>query len=137
MIVLKVLGYMADVLMGFYSSTFSQTDRRIQFRSRPMRFLGFSNHGKGASRQDISKLSTVCSTFSRSGWSVVSIASLAKGSTSKKRPSLHVHKFPARSHEASPRTFQTAFILFTSNLSSSIIHSFSVVPVPLPYLVSQ
>jgi hypothetical protein len=27
----------------------------IQFRSRPMRFLGFSNHEKGAPRQDISK----------------------------------------------------------------------------------
>jgi hypothetical protein len=40
-------------------------------RSRPMRFLGFSNHGKGAQRQEISKWSSVCSTFSRSGWSVV------------------------------------------------------------------
>jgi hypothetical protein len=27
----------------------------IQFRSRPMRFLGFSNHEKGAPRQEISK----------------------------------------------------------------------------------
>jgi hypothetical protein len=27
----------------------------IQFRSRPMRFLGFSNHEKGALRQEISK----------------------------------------------------------------------------------
>jgi hypothetical protein len=27
----------------------------IQFRSRPMRFLGFSNHEKEASRQEISK----------------------------------------------------------------------------------
>jgi hypothetical protein len=35
----------------------------IQFRSRPMRFLGFSNHEKGAPRQEISKWSTVCSTF--------------------------------------------------------------------------
>jgi hypothetical protein len=36
------------------------------------------------SRQEISKWSTVCSTFSRSGWSVVRSASLAKGGTSKK-----------------------------------------------------
>jgi hypothetical protein len=31
----------------------------------PMRFLGSSNHEKGAPRQEISKLSTVCSTFFR------------------------------------------------------------------------
>jgi hypothetical protein len=53
-------------------------------RSRPMRFLVFSNHEKGAPRQEISKWSTVCSTFSRSGGSVVRSASLAKGGTSKK-----------------------------------------------------
>jgi hypothetical protein len=34
---------------------FFQTEHRIQFRSRPMRFLGFSDHEKGASRQEISK----------------------------------------------------------------------------------
>jgi hypothetical protein len=62
---------------------FVQAEHRIQFRSLPIRFLGFSNHEKGAPKQKISKLSTVCSTFSRSGWSVVS-ASLAKGGTSKK-----------------------------------------------------
>jgi hypothetical protein len=56
----------------------------IQPRSRPMQFLGFSNHEKGAPRQEISKLSTVYSTFSRSGWSVVRSASLAKGGTSKR-----------------------------------------------------
>jgi hypothetical protein len=42
----------------------------IQSRSRPMQLLGFSNHEKGAPRQEISKWSTVCSTFSRSEWSV-------------------------------------------------------------------
>jgi hypothetical protein len=36
----------------------------VQSRFRPMRFLGFSNHEKGAPRQEISKWSTVCSTFS-------------------------------------------------------------------------
>jgi hypothetical protein len=80
----------------------------IQSRSRPMRFLGFSNHEKEAARQEISKWSTVCSTFSRSGWSVVRCASLAKRGTSKKRPSPHLHKFPTRSNKVSPRTFQTA-----------------------------
>jgi hypothetical protein len=36
-----------------------------------MRFLGFSNHGKGALRQEISKWSTACSTLLRSGWSII------------------------------------------------------------------
>jgi hypothetical protein len=44
---------------------FFQDEHRIQFRSRPMRFLVFSSHEKGAPRQEISKCSTVCSTFSR------------------------------------------------------------------------
>jgi hypothetical protein len=74
----------------------------IQSRSRPMRFLGFSNHEKGALRQEISKRLTVCSTFSRSGWSVVRSASLAKGGTSKKRPSPPLHEVPTRSNKVSP-----------------------------------
>jgi hypothetical protein len=61
-------------------------------------------------RQEISKWSTVCSTFLRSGWSVVRSASLAKGGTSKKRPSPHLHKIPTRSNKVSPRTFQTEFV---------------------------
>jgi hypothetical protein len=104
------LDCMADVLMGFSPIHFSQAQQRIQFRSRPMRFLGFSNHEKGAPRQEISKRSTVCSTFSRSGWSVVRSASLAKGDTSKKRPSPHLHKVPTRSNKVSPRTLQTCLV---------------------------
>jgi hypothetical protein len=84
---------------------FSQAELRIQFRSRPMRFLDFSNHENGAPRQDISKWSTVGSSFSRSGLSVVRSASLAaKGGTPKKRPSPHLHKVPIRSNKVSPRT---------------------------------
>jgi hypothetical protein len=37
---------------------------------------------------------------------------LAKGSTSKERPSPHFHKVPTRSNEVSPRTLQTALILY-------------------------
>jgi hypothetical protein len=37
-------------------------------------------------------------------------ASLAKGGTSKKRPSTHLHKVPSRSNKVSPRTFQTALV---------------------------
>jgi hypothetical protein len=89
---------------------FFQAEHRIQFRSCPMQFLGFSNHEKGAPRQEISKWSTVCNTFSRSGWSVVRSASLAKGDTSKKRPSPHLYKVPTRSNKVNPRTLQTALI---------------------------
>jgi hypothetical protein len=68
----------------------------IQSRSHPLWFLGFSNHEKGAPRLEISKWSMVCSTFSRSGWSTVRSALLAKVGTSKKRQSLHLHKILTR-----------------------------------------
>jgi hypothetical protein len=85
----------------------------IQSKSRPMRFLGFFNHEKRAPRQETSKRSTVCSTFSRSGWSVVRSVSLAKGGTSEKRPLPHLHKVPTRSYKVNPRTLQTALVIHT------------------------
>jgi hypothetical protein len=85
----------------------------IQSRSHPMWFLGFPNHEKGAPKQEISKWSMVCSTFLRSGWSTVRSASLAKGGTSKKRLSPHLHKVLIESNKVSPRTFQTALICCT------------------------
>jgi hypothetical protein len=75
----------------------------------------------GASGQEISKWSTVCSTFSRCGWSVVRNASLAKGGTSKKIPSPHLHKVPTRSNKVSPRTLQTAFLRWDDCFYSSWI----------------
>jgi hypothetical protein len=74
------LDCMGDVLMGCHHPIF-QTENRIQFRSRPMQFLGFSNHENWAPWQEISKWSTVCSTISRREWSAVRSASLAKGGT--------------------------------------------------------
>jgi hypothetical protein len=71
---------------------FSQAEHRIQFRSHPMQFLGFSNQEKGAPRQEISKRSVVFSMFLRSGWNIVRSASLTKRGTLVKRPSLHLHK---------------------------------------------
>jgi hypothetical protein len=70
----------------------------IQSRSRPMRFLGFSNHEKWAPKFRSDQ--TVCSTFSRSGWSVVRSASLAKG------PSPHLDKVQTWSNKVSPRNLQ-------------------------------
>jgi hypothetical protein len=90
---------------------FFQTEHRIQFRSRPMRFLDFSRREKGAPRQEISNWSTVCSTFSRSGWSVVRNSSLAKGGTLRNRPSPHLHKVRLGViNKASSRTLQTALV---------------------------
>jgi hypothetical protein len=85
----------------------------IQSRSHSMRFLGFYNHEKGALSQEISKWSTVYSMISRSGWSAVRSASLAKGGTSKKRPSPHLHKVPTRSNKVSPWTLQRALVHIT------------------------
>jgi hypothetical protein len=78
------LDCVADVLMGFHRSIFSKPNTEFNSVLAPMRFLGFSNNEKGAPRQEISKWSTVCSTFPRSGWSVVRDASLAKEGTSKR-----------------------------------------------------
>jgi hypothetical protein len=64
---------------------FFQAEHRLQFRSRPMRFLWLFQPWKG-------------STFSRSGRSFVGSAWLAKGDSSKKRPSPHLHKVPTRSN---------------------------------------
>jgi hypothetical protein len=85
----------------------------IQSRYRPMRFLGFSNHENRAPKQGISKWSTVCGTFSRSRWSVVKSASFAKGGTSKKRPSPHLHEVLTRSNNVSSRILQTVLVCTT------------------------
>jgi hypothetical protein len=104
----------------------------IQSVSRPMRFLGFSNHEKGAPRQEISKSSMVCSTFSRSGWSVVRSALFSTGGTSKRRPSPHLHNVPTRSNKVSPQTLQTVLALsdydlicFRGNYLSTVCSSCS------------
>jgi hypothetical protein len=88
---------------------FFQAEHRIQFRSHPMRFLGFSNQEKRVPRQETSKWSTVCSTGS--WWSIVRSASFAKRGTSKKRPSPHLHRVPARSNKLIPGTLQTVLVL--------------------------
>jgi hypothetical protein len=101
---------MADVLMRFHRSTFSKPNTEFNSDLAPVRFLGFSNQEKGAPRQEISNLPTVCSTFSRSGWSVVISASFAKGGTSKMKSSPHLHKALTRSNKMSPRTLQTVLV---------------------------
>jgi hypothetical protein len=59
----------------------------------------------------------VCSTFLRSGWSIVRSASLAKGGTLKNRPSPHLHKVPTQSNKVSPRTLQMVLTDLTTKIS--------------------
>jgi hypothetical protein len=54
--------------------------------------------------------------ISPSGWSVVRSASLAKGGTSKERPSPHLHEVPTRSNKVSPRTMHTALVYYTLSI---------------------
>jgi hypothetical protein len=65
----------------------------------------------------------VCSTFLRSGWSVVRSASLSNGGTLKKRPSLHLHKVLTWSNKVSPLTFQTALVYCKFLTSETHHHS--------------
>jgi hypothetical protein len=82
----------------------------LQSRSCRMQFLGFSNHEKGALRQEISKYSLVCSMCLRSWWGIERSTLLAKGDTLKMRLSPHLHKVLTWSNKVSPRTFQTALV---------------------------
>jgi hypothetical protein len=56
--------------------------------------------------------------FSRSGWSIVRSALLAKGGTLKKRLSPHLHKVLTWSNKVSPLTLQIALTLTNYNKST-------------------
>jgi hypothetical protein len=64
--------------------------------------------------------------FSRSGWSVIRSASLAKGGTSKKRPSPHLHQVPTRSNKLSPRTLKTALVCVHTHTHTHTVFSHSL-----------
>jgi hypothetical protein len=112
-------GLYGECSNGVTLTQFLQAEHRIQFRFRPMRFIGFSNHEKEAPRQEISKWAAGCTTFSTSGWSFVRSASLAKTDTSKQRPSPHLHNVPTLSNESTnfangPGTYICVYIYITS-----------------------
>jgi hypothetical protein len=60
-------------------------------------FLGWRSNYEGLLKTSWTHLITPF-YFSISEWSVVRSASLAKGGTSKKRLSVHLHKVPTRSN---------------------------------------
>jgi hypothetical protein len=72
--------------------------------------LGWRSNCEGRLKSSWTHLITPF-TFLRIRWSVVRSASLAKGGTSKKRPSPHLHKFPTRNNTVSPRTLQTVLVV--------------------------
>jgi hypothetical protein len=79
-------------LYGGCSNGVSASIATLQSRNAdsPLRLLRHSK--KGSFKMTVTP-------FSRSGWSVVRCASLAKGGTSKKRPSPHLHKVSTRSNK--------------------------------------
>jgi hypothetical protein len=70
----------------------------------------------GFHRSTFSKPNTEFKSVVRS-WRVVRSVSLAKGGTSKKRLSPHLHKVSTQSNKVSPRTLQTAL----DNISIGVI----------------
>jgi acyl-CoA synthetase (AMP-forming)/AMP-acid ligase II len=66
-------------------------------------FLGWQSNYEGRLKSSWTQLITPF-TFSRSEWSVVRSASLAKAGTSKKRPSPHLHKTPTWSNNSDTLT---------------------------------
>jgi hypothetical protein len=87
-----------------------RTNIRHTAQISPHVISGFFQPWKGGSEAINFEVISGLQHVSRSGWSVVRSASLAKGGTSKKRPSQHLHKVPIRSNKMSPRTFQTALV---------------------------
>jgi hypothetical protein len=82
--------------------------RTVQISSHPI--SGFSNHEKGAfEARNFEVINGLQHVFEE--WvERCKNASLAKGGTSKKRPSPHLHKVPTLSNKASPRTLQTVLV---------------------------
>jgi hypothetical protein len=85
-----------------------RTQNSIQIS--PHAISGFFQPWKGSSEARNFEVINGLQHVFGSGWSVVRSASLAKGGTSKKRPSPHLHKVPSRSNKASPWTLQTAVV---------------------------
>jgi hypothetical protein len=99
---------------GVPPSTFSKPNTEFNLDLAPCDFWAFQAMKRELQGKKFRLSSTVYSTFSRSGWSVVRSASLAKGGTSKKRSSPHFHKVLIRSNKVSPQSFQTVLVYIKS-----------------------
>jgi hypothetical protein len=90
----------------------------IQSRSRPMRFLGFSNQEKGAPEaRNFEVINGVQQVFEK--WVERCKKRIAcQGRYFEKRPSPRLHKVPTRSNKVSPRTFQTSLVVLIASAHS-------------------
>jgi hypothetical protein len=86
-----------------------------------MRFQVISTQQKRALRKEISTWSMVCSTFARSGWSIVRNALLTKGGTLKNRSSPCFYTVLTQSNKVSPQTLQTALVHFSRMILLPIV----------------
>jgi hypothetical protein len=108
-----------NVVVGWSSSLYARVwvtavFKRTLFRTTEQQRWSFEKFVDWKPPVPISSWSLrqkVCSTFSRSGWSVVRSVSLANRGTSKKRQSPRLHKVPTQSNKASPPTFQMALVV--------------------------
>jgi hypothetical protein len=82
----------------------------IQPKSRPMRFLGFSTMKREFLGKKFRTDQRSAARFREVGGALLRSALFAKGGTSKKRPSPHLHKVLTRSNKVNPRTLQTAVV---------------------------
>jgi hypothetical protein len=104
------LDCMADVLIRFHRSTFPKPNTEFNSDLASCDFWAFPTMKRELRGKKFRSSQRSATCFLRSSWSVVRSASLAKGGTSKKRPSPHLHEVPTRSNKVSPRTFQTALV---------------------------
>jgi hypothetical protein len=106
----------AQKLHGVRSGLYGRCCNGVPLISVSASIATFQLHNTDASlkllhRPKTGSFKTTFTPFSRSGWSIVRSASLAKGGTSKKRLLPHLHKVLAQSNKVSPRTLQMAFVM--------------------------
>jgi hypothetical protein len=104
------LDCMADVLMGFHQSKLSKLNTEFNSDLVPRNFWASPTMKRELQGKKFQSNQQSASTFSRSGWSVVRSAFLAKGGTLKKRLSPHLHKALTWSNKVSRQTLQIALI---------------------------
>jgi hypothetical protein len=107
---------MADVLMGFHQSTFSKLSIEFNSDLTPCNFWAFPTMKKELQgkkfwidQQSVKKWVESCKKC---------IA--CQGGTSKRRPSLHLHKVLTRSNKVSPQTLQVALVICSQTLENDL-----------------
>jgi hypothetical protein len=95
-------GLYGGCLVGFHLTIFSKPNTEFSSDIAPFNFWAFPTMKREFPGKKFRSDQRFAARFRRSGWSVLRSTSLAKGGTSKKRPSQHLHKIPTRSNNVSP-----------------------------------